>query len=109
MRADLMSDDADAVDRGQRAVHDPDDLCDSNFGRRLGEAVPAVRPFAATKIARSFELEKDLFQKALRDILGFGNIPDMERFFLITQGQLEHRPAGIFSLGGKPQRVASAQ
>jgi hypothetical protein len=47
-------------DRGQRSVHQPDDLTESNFGRRLGQNVAAMIAALAVHQAAVLQVEQEL-------------------------------------------------
>ncbi len=67
---------ADAGERGQGTVDDPDHLAERDEGRLAGEEVAPALPLLALEHPVFLEFQEDELQELLGDTLGLGDIRD---------------------------------
>ena len=83
---------ADATDRGQGAVENPDDLAQGNVFGRLDEGVAAFHAAPARQKAGTLEGEKNLFQEFHRDVLSLRDIVALQRGLSVGECQFQEGP-----------------
>ena len=93
---------ADAADRRQRAVDQPDHLADPNLVRALGE--PVAAELAALALDQSGVLERleDLFEKLDRQLLALGQLRGLDQIAALGgKTEVDQRSESILSPFGK--------
>jgi len=92
---------ADAADRRQRTVEEPDDLPQRDLLWRFDEAVSAAHPPAAGQEPGILQREKDLLEKFDGDVLPASDVVALDQVFAVLSRQFDEGPERVLTFLGK--------